>query len=247
MEIKKTFYDKNFYNSQSFLSLQAASIIVPFLLELFNPKSVVDIGCGLGTWLSVFKNNGVLKVLGMDGDYINESDLHIPKENFIGVDLCSPFKIDTTFDLAVCLEVAEHLPENKAESLIDLLTSLSSVVVFSAAIPGQGGRNHINEQWPDYWGRRFESKGYKSYDLIRSRYWNNTEIEPWYSQNMFIYINEEAQKKHSLAIKSFENSKLDFPAQAVHPELFNRFTSMEYIHSISMIKELIRRFKKKFL
>lgn len=241
----KTFYDEKFYTTQSDLSFQAASIIVPKLVELFKPSSVVDVGCGLATWLSVFKLHGISKILGIDGDYVNRSNLRIPKDDFQDMDLCNPIKFNTTFDLALCLEVAEHLPENKAWGLIELLTTSSSVVVFSAAIPGQGGRNHINEQWPDYWKNIFESKGYKCFDMIRPLFWDNPKIEPWYSQNIFVFLNEDAQKRYIFSSSPVDNNNSNFPLRAVHPELFNRFTSLEYINSISMIKELIKRFKKR--
>ncbi len=187
--------------------------IIPSIQEWINPKSVVDVGCGLGAWLKIFAEHGVEETLGIDGDYLDLDKLVIPQEDLLFADLekLDTFPTDRKFDLAVCLEVAEHLDEGAAKNLVSFLTHLADAVVFSAAIPLQGGINHINEQWPTYWQELFAEEGFEFFDLIRPKFWDNKKIKWWYRQNMFL-----ACKK----------GKFDFVQEEpirnlVHPELFH--------------------------
>src|SRR5690349_14919079 len=136
-------YDNSFYTRISDWSLKSANIIVPLIIDYFHPKSVIDIGCGDGTWLSVFSQYGVVDILGVDGDYVEREVLKIPKERFISCNLDFPLSLNQRFDLAICLEVAEHLKENSSAILVDSIVSLSDIIVFSAAVPFQPGDNHI--------------------------------------------------------------------------------------------------------
>src|SRR5204862_3532668 len=141
-------------------SLRSARAVVPLVMELVRPASVLDVGCGLGTWLAAFAEAGVADFLGMDGDYVDRAKLKIPAERFRAADLTNPPSPGRTFDLAVCLEVAEHLPEKASPRLVELLATAAPVVLFSAALPGQGGTRHINEQWPAFWQRLFAARGF---------------------------------------------------------------------------------------
>ena len=144
----KTPYDENFYRAQKDGSYRSAELTIPILFNwLPKPKTVVDVGCGLGTWLAVFKQQGA-EVTGVDGAYVNKDMLYIGKEEFFEADLENESITNDgrRFDLAVSLEVAEHLSAKRAPTFIHDLTSLSDVVFFSAAVPLQGGTNHINEQ-----------------------------------------------------------------------------------------------------
>src|SRR5215211_1558289 len=151
-------YSEDYYAVRKEGTRSSAEVIVPLVLEVVKARSVIDVGCGTGEWLSVFKEHGVEDIWGVDGEYVNIKTLAIPEERFIPYDLKRPYRIDRAFDLVVSLEVAEHLPADCAETLVDSLTGLGSVVLFSAAIPYQGGEHHINEQWPEYWIRLFHSK-----------------------------------------------------------------------------------------
>src|SRR5918999_372999 len=175
-------YTKEFYNAQKEGSRRSAEIIIPLVLALVKPQSVIDVGCGVGTWLSVFKKLGVEDVFGIDGEHVDRSMLEIPGEQFLALDLSRPIQIDRQFDLVVSLEVAEHLPKQCAKTFVESLTKLGSVSLFSAAIPFQGGTCHVNEQWPDYWANYFRENDYEVIDCIRKRVWQNDKIEWWYSQ-----------------------------------------------------------------
>lgn len=168
---------------------KAAEIIIPILLTIlpFKPKKIVDIGCGLGTWLKVFADMGNFEITGYEGNHLDRSLLTIPQEKVIIHDLEKPINVTERHDLAISLEVAEHLSPANANIFIESLVNLSDTVLFSAAIVGQGGQNHLNECEPEYWKEKFEAHGYFCYDIIRNLIWENENIEYWYRQNIFIY------------------------------------------------------------
>ncbi len=180
------FYTPKFYRELE-SARESAAEILPIIIELLKPSSIVDIGCGSGHWLAVAGEHGVTDILGVDGNWVSESQLAIPAEKFVAHDLSTPLKLDRRFDLALSLEVAEHLPESAAGAFIHNLCSSAEVVLFSAAIPGQGGRHHVNEQWPAYWADLFEQAGYQCYDVLRPRIWNNPRVAWYYAQNCMIF------------------------------------------------------------
>jgi hypothetical protein len=171
-------------------NLGAAQVVLPAVFAVVTPRSVVDVGCGLGSWLKVSEGLGAKRLLGFDGPWVNGELLYIDKAQFREVDLRQVLPADERFDLAISLEVAEHLPAESAEVFVASLVSLSEVVLFSAAIPGQGGQNHLNEQWPDYWQAKFVRHGYVCHDFLRNQFWDDSRVEPWYAQNMLIFARE---------------------------------------------------------
>ena len=184
-------YSREFYEDRSAGASNSASVVVPFLLELVDPKSVVDVGCGRGNWLRVFQDHGINDVVGVDGDHMKESALRIPREQFIAADLTKPLELGRRFDVVLSLEVAEHIPVDCAVTFVDSLTRHGPAVVFSAGIPGQGGTYHVNEQWPDYWARLFHERGYACLDCLRHRVWNDARVEWWYAQNILLFVSKE--------------------------------------------------------
>src|SRR5688572_21793249 len=139
-----TVYDEHFFKVVDREGLASARVIVPLVRDLTNCDSVVDVGCGHGAWLKVFQDHGASQVVGCDGAYVDPTQLLIPGNCFRQVDLSRPFNIAGRFDLAVCLEVAEHLPSSMACPLVSALCQAAPIVLFSAAVPGQGGIHHIN-------------------------------------------------------------------------------------------------------
>ena len=172
-----SFYDEIFYDNQEKGSFISASIVVPLVMSIVNPRSVIDVGCGLGTWLSVFNELGVDNILGLDGDWVDEKRLHIPKNKFKSIDLEKPININRKFDLAVSLEVGEHISKENSENYIKYLINKAPVILFSAAVPFQGGTNHINEQWPEYWIKIFKKNNYEVIDCLRAKIWGEKRIE----------------------------------------------------------------------
>ena len=154
MSPEPSLYDRKFYDEHRDDSLRSARVTVPIVLSLVAPSSIVDVGCGTGTWLTVFRENGIEDVVGIDGDYVPRDRLLIPADRFIARDLTKPLLLDRIFDLAVSVEVAEHLPASAADQFVRSLCSLAPSVLFSAAVPGQFGVRHLNPQWPWYWHRQ---------------------------------------------------------------------------------------------
>lgn len=189
-------YNPKFFGTYNECVSRSSKIVVPLVTELVRPHSVVDVGCGVGTWLGQFQEHGADRVLGMDGDYVDPSSLMIPRDCFRAVDLNRPGGIDEMmderFDLAMCLEVAEHLQRTSAEHLVAFLCRLAPVVLFSAAMPMQGGTQHVNEQWPDYWAALFRRYNYEKIDAIRQFIWKNSEVEWWYRQNIYLFVRENS-------------------------------------------------------
>ena len=232
-------YSRAFYRSQRDGSLRSAIAILPIVFDLVKPKSVVDVGCGVGTWLRVCDQLGVQRYLGIDGEYVDSSQLVISPSNFMSHDLAKAFEIDSSFDLVLCLEVAEHIPSSATETFIDSLTSLGPVILFSAAIPFQGGTFHLNEQWPEYWEEKFSRRGYRLIDCIRSKIWHDENVDPWYAQNCYIYINN---------YRLGDNEELDKVAvqgspkmlSAVHPKLWSYYRTPVFVRRLENLLRLVK-------
>lgn len=194
------------YNTNS------AKSVIPFLTDKFKIESVIDIGCGTGTWLAVAKENGINDIIGLDGAYVDRSFLHIESDLFKEQDLSKTFNLNRKFDIAFCLEVAEHIDAANADNLVASIINHADLILFSAAIPGQDGEGHINEQWVDYWIEKFKKHNFVFYDVMRPHFWNDRNVEWWYKQNMFIV----AREGH---LPFMEKTTI---YQYIHPDLFTR-------------------------
>jgi SAM-dependent methyltransferase len=201
-------------HSEHVHNLESPQEIVPIIVKLLQPQSVVDIGCGIGTFLHLFKKEGVPKVLGVDGPWVNKELLHkyIDPEEFLEQNLEEAINLKQQFDLAISLEVAEHLSEKAARQFVKSLVNAGKRVLFSAAIPLQGGQNHINEQWLSYWEKLFQQEGYELYDVIRPLFWENDKVFSWYKQNMVLFAPKGEEWTEKMA--SFHGKNI------VHPDLF---------------------------
>jgi SAM-dependent methyltransferase len=215
-------YTSKFYEHQQGGARRSAEIIVPIVLRFVPAKSVIDVGCGVGAWLAVFQEQGVKDILGIDGDYVDARQLQIPRASFIARDLSRPLHLERTFDLAVSLEVAEHLPPESASSLVASLTALAPVVLFSAAIPWQGGTHHVNEQWPDYWANQFLRHGYVPVDVIRPSIWQNSGVDWWYAQNTLLFVESDFLRRHPALLRVYELT-LHMQLNVVHPRCFENY------------------------
>lgn len=196
-------------------SERSAKAIAPLVFDLLQPERVIDVGCGVGAWLSEFKRLGAAQVLGIDGgDAVGQ--LHIEADEMIRHDLRESLPTSERFDLALCLEVAEHLPASLAQDFVGRLTVLARAVLFSAAVPEQGGVGHVNEQWPEYWAQCFATLGYQAVDCIRDRVWDDPAVEFWYAQNVLLFVNDEVLREHaSIRAAAAETSRR--PLSRVHP------------------------------
>jgi SAM-dependent methyltransferase len=234
-------YDQEFFEDISPAALQSAQVIVPILIRMLNPSSVIDVGCGIGSWLSVFKILGVRKIKGIDGDYIEHNSLIIEPDEFLSTDLRRPFFLSETYDLALCLEVAEHLPDRSAQELINSLSRLAPLILFSAAIPGQYAPGHINLQWPEYWEKLFVKDGYLMFDAIRPLIWQDQRIAWYYRQNCYLYVRKswfEINKE----INTILNKTTQNDLMLIHNNIFNIHLSLS--HSIKRIPSLVIKYIK---
>lgn len=215
-------YTPEYYREIADGAARSAAVVVPLVQALVNAGSVVDVGCGTGVWLAEFARHGAERILGVDGEHVPREGLAIPAARFHGADLESAWNIpigESRFDLAVCLEVAEHVRPERSDRLIERLTALAPVVLFSAATPCQGGEGHVNERWPTFWQELFAARGFEVIDAIRKRVWSDRRVEPWYQQNLLMYATREAIAARAALRAEHERT---FPGflSVVHPRLY---------------------------
>lgn len=208
-------YTKDFYAARDAGSLSSATTVLEILFRQFKPRTVVDIGCGHGTWLAAAETLGSTRLKGIDGPWITKSDLIRPSIEFACVDFESGFSAGGPFDLCISVEVAEHVSPARAGEFVKTLCDTSDIVVFSAAIPGQGGTHHVNEQWQSHWIRLFDAHDYACHDIFRPAIWDKEIVDWWYRQNTFLF------KRRGSSVDNLPTLS-DSPAIAdiVHPEHF---------------------------
>jgi SAM-dependent methyltransferase len=224
-------YDPQYFAWQKAGAFDSARALLPVVLDLVSPRSILDVGCGTGAWLRTAMELGVRDVLGVDG---GTAERVIPAEHFRQIDLENPLELDRRFDLVICMEVAEHLSPDRGPSLVGDLCRAADVILFSAAIPGQDVPDspvHQNEQWQSYWANIFCELEYRTVDAIRPVIWNNNDVAFWYRQNAFIALAPSAKLE------------LEGPstiADVVHPELW-RSVNPELWASTASPRQLLRR------
>ncbi|MCD6013612.1 MAG: class SAM-dependent methyltransferase [Flavipsychrobacter sp.] len=216
------------------------SMLVPIFYDMFKPASVCDVGCGVGAFLDVFKQLGVKKVLGYDGVWANRELIatHIADDEFQTIDFEKEMpKAPQKFDLVVNLEVAEHISHERSDNLIDFLVSLSDTIIFSAALPDQGGYEHINEQWEEYWEEKFNKRGYKKYDIIRHKICANKDIIWWYRQNTVVYSSKDLSHFPEVKMPNMITQELFMSKIAVNKQLVKRLQSGLLVRMWSKLKK----------
>lgn len=246
--MSKQVYNNDFYKNRNKKTEYSANTILRIVFEKLSKRnfnSMVDVGCGIGTWLRVAHTNyNVSTIVGLDGDYVPRQYLQIEDKYFIPSDLeqyhadmiLKKFLCEENrkFDIAISLEVAEHISKEHASSFVNNLCKLSDIVLFSAAIPGQGGKGHVNEQRLSYWVNLFEKNGYQLYDVIRATIWNDLKIPVWYRNNVVVFYNKSLGKL-------IDTTHCSAIVDVVHPDLFeNQEVSLKYL-----LKERIRKIGRK--
>jgi SAM-dependent methyltransferase len=206
-------YSPHFFEVREAGSARSARRILPTVLAMTRADSVVDVGCGIGTWAAAASESGASDVIGVDGPWVDPASLLIPRAAFVAHDLGTPLDLGRCFDLALCLEVAEHLDARAAGTLLASLARHAPAVLFSAAIPYQGGRHHVNERWQSHWIARFEELGFGLHDVIRPAVWTDPDVEPWYAQNALLFV----EREHAARLGLVPSAPL--PADLVHPGL----------------------------
>lgn len=212
-------YSAGWYEAEDYMALRSAREVCRLVVDLLHPTSVIDVGCGVGAWLHVLQGLGVERGLGVEGSWVQHASLRIRKESLRVHDLRTPLHVDERYDLALCLEVAEHLPAAAAPVLTQSLVNAAPAILFSAAIPGQGGTNHINEQWPDYWAALFAAHGYEPVDVIRPAIWNNANVDAFYRQNILLFADSEYLESHP-HLTQLSGARRPCMLSVVHPEIY---------------------------
>lgn len=190
MAVETNIYDDTFFKNTQKFENDSAQKFVDIICRYFSFSSVIDVGCGIGIYLKEFERLGK-EIFGFDGAPAALTNSLIGNKIKIH-DLTTPLLLNRTFDLCLCMEVAEHLPKEAAEILVDSLTRLSSTIIFTAATPGQGSREigHVNEQPHQYWIDLFRKKGYvyeeKMSLRIRSELKEN-EVIWWIVNNFMVF------------------------------------------------------------
>lgn len=208
-------YTPSYYESIFEESVKSRDAVFKVLQELGVLKAnmkIIDVGCGLGQWGFEAKEKFGVDYIGLDFG-VPQHKLAIAHDQYYDHDLRKPLEailVDGKYDLVICCEVGEHLPKESADQLIDTLCRLGDTILFSAAIPAQGGIDHINEQWQSWWGSKFHERGYFANDF-RKKFLKDDNIAIWYQQNTLLYEKGAMlfPNLHSLAM-------LDF----VHPQMF---------------------------
>ena len=216
-------YDHEFYDVIAQGCIRSAEFVAPIVHDIVQPDTVIDFGCGEGHWLSAFGALGCSRVTGLDGPYVDPARLVIPQAEFHPTDFDRSPDIDLgRYDLAMSLEVAEHISAARADWFVDQLCRHADVVLFSAAIPGQGGTGHVNEQWPMYWAEKFMDRGFLGTGGLRWLLWNEAPdpVENWYAQNLLLFARAEAVMARPALEEWFIGVKsVIFPV--VHPVLWD--------------------------
>ncbi|MGV8831224.1 MAG: class I SAM-dependent methyltransferase [Devosia sp.] len=210
-----TLYPADFYQNRRVHTAHAAQGLLAALPADLPRASIADIGCGTGTWLAAALASGSTTALGLEGDWVTASMLDDPRIALTQHDLEKPFTAPRV-DLAISLEVAEHLSPARALGFVADLVALAPAVLFSAAIPGQGGVGHTNEQWQSWWAAHFASHGYTAHDVIRPAIWADDAIPAWYRQNAVLYL--DAATRTRLGLAPSDPALLD----SVHPAFWAR-------------------------
>ena len=222
-QINHKLYDQKFYNRQIDGSLKSAKEYIRYLSDLFNFKSVIDFGCGRGTWLKGFEDVGVNRLVGLDGSWNNQENMLSQKIIFKQTDLNKEIKIDEKFDLALSLEVAEHLQPSSSKLFIKSITSSSDLIMFGAAFLAQPGTNHINTRLHSFWAHIFSEYSFKVYDIFRPKFCGNNKIMPWYQQNTFLYVRGGSKYEEDLYAKNFYPIENINFLDLIHPWLYGHY------------------------
>jgi hypothetical protein len=215
-------YNDRFYQGQMAESYNSAKIYASYLSNFLVPKTVVDVGCGRGTWLKAFHEIGAKKLVGFDGAWNTQSAMVEKSISFNACDLNKPISVNNSerFDLAISLEVAEHIEPSSALTFVTSLTNLSDIVLFSAAFTGQGGKSHINERKHTDWANQFISLNYEPFDIFRQVFWADDRIPFWYRQNVFLYVHKDSDAYDTIKSKNIASlSNIAF-MDCIHPELY---------------------------
>lgn len=210
-------YDIRYYKKHQVGSYRSAKSILSYLLTILDISSMMDFGCGMGTWCQAAEELGIIDVIGIDKHAFDEEYMLLSDERYFENDLTKPTSFERKADLVVSVEVGEHIESSFSELFIGNLCRHGDIVLFSSALPFQGGTGHINERMCSYWTNIFNSYNYRIIDCIRPHFWDNQDVEVWYKNNCVLFVKNEIfhRVKKSIDIQSF-------PIDIIHPDMLKR-------------------------
>ena len=241
-------YDASFYDSHGAKAVASARIYLKFLWQFFQPASVLDVGCGRGAWLKVCHELGSTRLLGFDGDWNNQATMIDSAIIFQSIDLTRPFSAPEKVDLAMTLEVAEHLEPSMGNHFVKSLTEASDTILFSAAYTKQGGTNHINERRHSYWAHLFAEHGFVPFDLFRPIFWADENVAYWYRQNSFLYLRKDSASWQKVGNCGFRELVDTNFMDCIHPDLYEFKTSHASFkcHIMDFLPSVGRMIRRRF-
>lgn len=235
-------YDAHYHDTKEIGSRNAADAILGLTFEVIDVESVLDVGCGYGSWLATAAALGVRDLTGIEGPWAAEwrdRGVLVADFDLVLTDLEAPLVLDRTFDLVVCQETAEHLTASRADAFVaELCAASSRAVLFSAAIPGQGGPNHVNEQWTREWAGRFAGHGFRPLDVFRRRIWNRDEIPVYYRQNALLFVGSSAYSEARQRLDQLPVPPAEAALDLVHPYYYER--EIKQRDAVPRLPELLR-------
>lgn len=159
-----TAYSRSYYKTIEGLESESVEIIAEWICSNLDVRRVLDVGCGPGHLMAALHRRGV-HVYGVDISTAAESIVIAKGLPFQRFDLTGESQLPgSPWDLVVCCEVAEHLQEKYAVTLVEKLTEAGDVIFMTAAEPnpnGVTGLYHYNEKPNEYWIRLMEEAGWR--------------------------------------------------------------------------------------
>jgi hypothetical protein len=207
-------YDSSFYTGMKDDHYHSAVKFFKHLFQHYRPDSLVDFGAGTGAWIKAARDLGVKTILGIEGEWVKNSASHIvPGLPYHYQNMEDPVCLERHFDMAMSLDVAEHLTQSRADTFLDDMCTAADFIMFGAAMSLQLGANHINEQNQTYWIEKFRARGYICRDFFRAPLWFHNDIQANYLQNTFVFVRQGDSRAELIP---------DFPLYNVHhPRMLN--------------------------
>lgn len=238
-ESPDSLYGSDFHADRDARTRATARSVLAKVKEWIDPQSAADVGCGVGTWLAAAREVGIADVQGFEGPWAKTANLVLADNEVSFQNLEETVSMDRRYDLVISLEVAEHLAPTRARDFVADLCELGDCVLFSAAIPMQGGTGHVNEQWQSYWADHFAAHGYVAFDPVRPLIWKDSSIAFWYRQNMLLYVREGSAAEAKMKTAGFAPAAM---LDLVHPDQYLHAEAAQPVRAISRkLKQVIGR------
>jgi SAM-dependent methyltransferase len=230
------FYDPHYHDDKREPARRAAERILPIVLSLVDVESMVDVGCGPGSWLVAAQRLGIPRLTGVEGAWarawFDDEAEGLRAYELVFANLEDELRLPTSYDLAICIEVVEHLSPARGESFIADLCRCAPHVLLGAAIPGQQGPNHLNTRWLSYWATSFAAHRFRPIDVVREQVWNDDALLLPVRQNPVLFVRDDCYERAAARARALPSPSIG-ALDLVHPDLYT-----EYMHALRVAKTL---------